>query len=212
MQLQKEVKKGQNAKISIQVTIEKSAVNETREEIIKDFEKGAKIPGFRKGKVPRQLVLSRFSKNIKNKTISMVLSRSIEQILKEDDFKPVSDPVVTEMGDLTVDGDFSFKAEFDVMPEINLAEYKGITSEKYIYTVSKDKVNEEIEKLRKHFATLVSLEGKAKIGDYVVIDYEEVTPEGNRKNQKKNQTIFLDNNENELAKQLVGLSKVMKKT
>jgi len=207
MQLQKEVKKEQNAKISIQVTVEKSAVNETREEIIKDFEKDAKIPGFRKGKVPRQLVLSRFSKNIKNKTISMVLSRSIEQILKEEDFKPVSDPVVTEMGDLTVDGDFSFKAEFDVIPEINLVEYKGITSEKYIYTVSKDRVNEEIENLRKHFATLVSLEGKAKIGDYVVIDYEEVTPEGNRKNQKKNQTIFLDNNENELAKQLVGLSK-----
>ena len=207
MQLQKEVKKEENAKISLQVKVGKSSVNEAWEEIANDFEKGAKVPGFRKGKVPRQVVISRFEKNIKNETISTVLTRSITQILKEEDFKPISEPVVTEMGDLSLDEDFSFKAEFDVMPQIDLKEYKGIESEKFIYTVGKDLVNKEIENLRDRFATLESLDGKSEIGHYIVIDYEELTPEGTAKNKKKDQTVFLENKEDQLTKQLVGLSK-----
>ena len=195
MQLQKEVKKEENAKISLQVKVGKSSVNEAWEEIIDDFEKGAKVPGFRKGKVPRQVVISRFEKSIKNETISTVLTRSISQILKELDFKPISEPVVTEMGDLSLDEDFSFKAEFDIMPEIDLKEYKEIESEKFIYMVGKELVNKEIENLRDRFATLESLEGKSEIGHYIVIDYEELTPEGTAKDKKKDQTVFLENKE-----------------
>jgi trigger factor len=212
MQLQKEVKKEENAKISLQVKVGKSSVNEAWEEIINDFEKGAKVPGFRKGRVPRQVVISRFEKSIKNETISTVLTRSITQILKEEDVKPISEPVVTEMGDLSLDEDFSFKAEFDVMPEIDLKEYKGIESEKFIYTVGKDLVSKEIENLRDRFATLESLDGKSEIGHYIVIDYEELTPEGTAKDKKKDQTVFLENKEDQLTKQLVGLSKGDEKT
>jgi trigger factor len=206
MQLQKEVKKEQNAKISVQVTVEKSAINETREEVINDFEKAAKVPGFRKGKVPRQIVLKRYSSDIKNETINTVLSRSIQQILKEEKFNPISDPVITEMGDLALDEDFSYKAEFDIMPEIPLGEYKGVSSEKYVYTVGEELVNREIENLRERFSTLTSIDEKAKVGDYIVIDYEEITPQGPR-NQKKDQTVFLDLKDDQLAKQLLGLSK-----
>jgi trigger factor len=206
MQIEKEIKRDQNAKVSIQVTVGKSSVHETHEEIIRDFEKGAKLPGFRKGKVPRLVVLSRFSKGIKDETINTVLSKSIQKILKDENFKPISDPLITEMGDLTMDEDFSFKTEFDVMPEIEINEYKGISSERYIYTVNKELVNSEIENLRERFATLISMDEKAKIGHYVVIDYEETTPEGTKK-EKKDQTIFLDNKDDQLAKQLVGLEK-----
>jgi len=212
MQFQKEVKKEQNAKVSVHVTIEKSSVNDAREEVIRDFETNAKIPGFRKGKVPRQVVLTHFSNSIKNETISAILSRSLQQVLKEENFNPISDPVVTEIGDLSTDEDFTFKAEFDVMPEVNLTAYKGTTSEKYVYTVNKDMVNREIESLRERFATLVSIDGKAKIGDYVLMDYEEITPEGKRKAKKTNQTIFLNDKDDQLAKKLVGLAKGEEKT
>jgi trigger factor len=206
MQLQKEVKREQNAKVSVQVTVEKSAIHETREEVINDFEKAAKVPGFRKGKVPRQIVLSRYSSDIKNETINTILSRSMKQILKEEEFNPISDPVITEMGDLALDEDFSYKAEFDVMPEIPLGEYKEVASEKYVFTVGEELVNRELEELRERFSTLTSIDEKAKVGDYIVIDYEEITPEGSR-NQKKDQTVFLDKKDDQLAKQLIGLEK-----
>jgi trigger factor len=206
MQLQKEVKREENAKISVQVTVEKSSINETREEVINDFEKAAKVPGFRKGKVPRQIVLQRYSSDIKNETISAVLSRSMQQILKEEKFNPISDPVITEMGDLALGEDFSYRAEFDVMPEIPLEEYKGISSEKYIYTVGEELVDKEIENLRERFSTLTSIDEKAKVGNYIVIDYAEITDQGPI-NQKKDQTVFLDKKDDQLAKQLIGLSK-----
>jgi len=207
MVLQKEIKKEPNAKISVQVTVDKSSVNEAKESIIQDFEKSAKIPGFRKGKVPRNMVLTRFSKNIKDETISRVLAGSLQQILAEDKYRPISEPVVTEMGELTKDEDFSFKAEFDVMPEVKLGEYKGVESEKYLYKVTAKKVNEEIKALRERFATLLSVDKKAAIGDYLVLDYEEITDTGERINKKKDQTVLLDSETDSFTKQLVGLGK-----
>jgi trigger factor len=207
MVLQKEIKKEPNAKISIQVTVDKASVNEAKESIIQDFERSAKIPGFRKGKVPRNMVLTRFSKNIKDETISRVLSDSLRQILKEDKYRPISEPVVTEIGDLTFDEDFSYKAEFDVMPEVKLGEYKGIESEKYVYKVSAKKVTEELDALRERFATLLSVDKKAEIGNYLVIDHEEITDTGERKNKKEEQTVLLDSETDSFGKQLVGLKK-----
>jgi len=207
MQLQKEVKKEPNAKIRLNVIIGKSSVSEAREDIIRNFETHAKIPGFRKGKVPRNVIVSRFESSIKNETISALLSQSLEQVLKEEEFKPISDPVITEIGDLIAEEDFSYKAEFDVMPEVMLPEYRGVASEKYVYTVGNDLVNKELESLRERFATLESVDRPAKIGDYVLMDYAELDPNGKTRNSKKNQTIFLDDKDDQLAKKLVGLKR-----
>ena len=207
MQLQKEVKKEQNAKISIQVTVDKKSVGEAHESVIRDFEQNAKLPGFRTGKIPRNIILRHFRDNIKNETIKTVLSKSLSQILKESEYKLISRPSVTEMGGLVPDESFSFTAECDIMPEVKAATYKGITSEKYVYDVKDATVKQEIEQLREQFANLVSVDRKAKIGDYIVIDYIEEGDDGNPGKEENNQTVFLDKKDDQLAKQLVGLGK-----
>jgi trigger factor len=207
MQLQKEVKKEKNAKISIQVTVDKESVGEAHESIIRDFEQNAKLPGFRKGKIPRNVILSHFKDSIKNETIGKVLSDSLSQILKETEYRLISQPSVTEMGDLVTGESFSFTAECDIMPEVMVPTYKGIASEKYIYDVNDAAVKQEIEQLREQFANLVTVERKAKLGDYIVIDYTEEEAEGKPGEKKKNQTVFLDKKEDQLAKQLIGLGK-----
>jgi len=207
MQLQKEVKKEKNAKISIQVTVDKESVGEAHESIIKDFEQNAKLPGFRKGKVPRNVIISHFKDSIKNETIGRVLSDSLSQILKETEYQLISQPSVTEMGDLVAGESFSFTAECDIMPEVKVPTYKGITSEKYIYDVKDAAVKQEIEQLREQFANLVTVERKAKLGDYIVIDYTEEEDEGKPGEKKENQTVFLDKKDDQLAKQLIGLGK-----
>ena len=207
MQLQKEVKKDKNARISIQVTVDKKSVDEAHESTIRDFEQNAKLPGFRKGKVPRSVVLSHFKDNIKNETIGKVLSESLSQVLKETEYHLISQPSVTEMGDLVIDENFSFTAECDIMPEVKIPTYKGIVSEKYIYDVKDTAVKQEIEQLREQFANLVSVDRKAKIGDYIVIDHTEEKEEGKPGKKKENQTVFLDKKDDQLAKQLIGLGK-----
>ncbi len=205
MQFQKEVTKEKNAKISIQVTVDKKSVGEAHESIISDFEQNAKLPGFRKGKVPRSIIVNRFKDSIKNETISKVLSESLSQILKETEYKLISQPSVIEMGNLIPDESFSFTAECDIMPEVKVPEYKGVASEKYIYDVKDATVKQEIERLREQFANLVSVDRKARIGDYIVIDYIEEGEDGKPEEKKENQTIFLDKKDDQFAKQLVGL-------
>jgi trigger factor len=207
MQLQKEVKKEKNAKISIQVTVDKESVGEAHESIIRDFEQNAKLPGFRKGKVPRNVIISHFKESIKNETVGKVLSDSLSQILKETEYQLISQPSVTEMGDLVAGESFSFTAECDIMPEVKVPAYKGIASEKYIYDVKDAAVKQEIEQLREQFANLVTVERKAKLGDYIVIDYTEEEEEGKPGEKKENQTVFLDKKDDQLAKQLIGLEK-----
>jgi trigger factor len=205
MQLQKEVKKEPNAKISIQVTIDKESIREVRESVIRDFEQKAKISGFRQGKVPRNIVVNRFSDNIKNETLSQVLSKSLSEILQETEYRPISEPSITEMGEMNPDEDFTFTAECDIMPEVKLPEYRGVSSEKYIYDVKDSTIKWEIENLRERFSNLVSIDRKAALGDYVVIDYVEEDDSGKKSEKKENQTILLDKKEDQLAKQLIGL-------
>jgi trigger factor len=207
MELQKEVKKEANAKISIQVTVDKQSVGEAHESVIKDFEQRAKLPGFRQGKVPRSLILSRFQDSIKSETINKVLTRSLSEALKDTDYRIITEPSITEMGDLVPDENFSFTAECDIMPELDLADYRDVSSEKYIYDVKDDTVKEELERLQEQFANLVSVDRKAAIGDYVVIDYVEEGDENKPQEKKENQTILLDKKDDPFAKQLVGLGK-----
>jgi trigger factor len=205
MQFQKEVTKEKNAKISIQVTVDRDSVGKAHESIIREFEQNAKLPGFRKGKVPRSVILSHFKDSIKNETIGKVLSDSLSQILKETEYKLISQPSVTEMGDLVADESFSFTAECDIMPEVKVPTYKGVSSEKYIYDVKEAAVKQEIEQLREQFANLVTVDRKAKLGDYIVIDYTEEAEGEKQGEQKENQTVFLDKKDDQLAQQLIGL-------
>jgi trigger factor len=207
MQLQKELTKEKNARVSVRVTVDKASVNESMAEVVRDLERHSKIPGFRKGRVPTGLVLSHFSKYIKEETTSRVLSASLKQVLGGEPFRPISDPVVMEMGDLSRDRDFSYRAQFDVMPEFALPEYRGVASEKYEYVVRDEDVAREVESLRERFATLVTKEGRSEDGDYLVLDYEELDPDDRPRSGKKGQTVFLDVKNDALSARLAGLAK-----
>jgi trigger factor len=206
MQLTKKVTKEPNSKISLDIKVDKESIDRVREDIITDFEKNAKLPGFRKGKVPRNIILTRFSRNIQSETASTIMRDSIQQVIREDNYEPISHPSIVKMDDLT-EGDFSFKAEFDVMPEVKLGEYKGISSQKYVYEVSEELVDREIEALRERFATLDSKDGESKIGDYVVMDYVEYAQDGKEKTRKQDQTVLIDSEDDQFASELVGLKK-----
>jgi trigger factor len=207
MQLQKELKKEQNARVSVRVTVDKSSVKESMDAIVQDLEKHSKIPGFRRGKVPMSLILTHFSQYIKDETTSRVLSQSLQQVLGEEPYRPISDPVVVEMGDLNKDQDFSYRAQFDVMPAFALPEYKGIASEKYAYKVRDEDITREIGNLRERFATLATKEGKAENGDYLVLDYAEYDTNENPRTKKKDQTVLLDVKNDPLSGLLAGMAK-----
>ena len=131
-----------------------------------------KIPGFRKGKVPPQVVLQRVGRQA-------VLDEAVRHALPEWYERAVLDAGVATVGDPSIDlaslpekGDpLQFSIEVGVRPKAELGDYKGLEVGRRESAVTEQQLNEELEQLRESGASLETVERAAQSGDYVVVDF-----------------------------------------
>jgi trigger factor len=155
-------------KLKVQVPAEVAA--REYEQIAQEYRKYARLPGFRPGKAPFNLVKRRFSKEIRADLMQKLVPDSYSQAIKEKGVQPLGDP---DFASLTFEeGEpLAFEAIFEVQPEISLPEYKGLKVKAEPRKVSPEEVDAELQKLREQHASLVAVEDRpAQDGDYVVID------------------------------------------
>ncbi len=128
------------------------------------------IPGFRKGKIPDAIVDQRIGRPaVLDEAINTALPGWYSQALQDSKIQPLSQPDI----DLTkfVDGEpIEITAELDVRPELVLPDVSKIAVTVDDAAVSDDDVDEQIEELRKRFATFTEVERAAADGDFVTID------------------------------------------
>ncbi len=133
--------------------------------------KNVKLDGFRKGHVPTAMLEKKVSKEERYaQAIEDNANEWMRDAFKELDLNPISQP------QLDVKSMSEEKAElvftFAVMPEVELSEYKGLPYELEAVEVSEEEVNDEIDRMRKQYSDIETVEGEAKEGDTVKIDYE----------------------------------------
>jgi trigger factor len=128
------------------------------------------IPGFRKGKVPPQIIDQRIGR-------AAVLDEAVNEAVPELYYKAIEEAEVTPLGQPEIEvtefedrEKLTFTAEVDVKPAITLPEYSGLQVEVDDVTVTDDDVNEQILALRERFGTLVEVDRPASDGDFVTID------------------------------------------
>ncbi len=103
------------------------------------------IKGFRKGRVPINLIKQRFGKSIEYETDQDILTSEFNKLVREDQLDVIGQPKITEMDN---EGDnLVFKVEYEVLPEFQLADYKGIIVDEPVHTVSDEEVEEQINKI-----------------------------------------------------------------
>ncbi|RSZ63138.1 trigger factor [Corynebacterium hylobatis] len=128
------------------------------------------IPGFRKGKAPRQLIDARFGRGpILEQVVNDMLPTRYQQAIEENEIVAIGQPSV----DITKieDNDFvEFTAEVDVRPEIEVPDFSGIEVTVPAIEVDDAAVDEEIDKLRGRFGELKDTKRKLKTGDFAIID------------------------------------------
>lgn len=131
------------------------------------------IRGFRKGKIPPAVLEAHIGKdNIINEASEILLQNSTRAALKLLNLIPVTenkaDVITNEEGK-----DFVFTLTFTPFPKVKLGEYKNLTAEKIVEPVTDEQVDEQIENMRKHHATLTDApEGDAIVdGDFITLDY-----------------------------------------
>lgn len=171
MSLQVEKLEKNMAKLTVEVPAE-----EMEKAVEKAYQKNKgqiSIPGFRKGKVPRNMVEKMYGKGIfLEEAANSVIPSAYEKALEECEEEIVSSPEI-EVVELVPEKPFIFTALVALKPEIELGKYKGVTVEKEDTTVSEEEVTAEIEKERERNARTITVEDRpVKDGDMTVIDFE----------------------------------------
>ena len=131
------------------------------------------IPGFRKGKAPRNIVEQNIGEErIKHEALENALPRIFSQVIKENDFDVVAQPYV-ESYDFKIGEDLKIVAKLELRPEVTLGQYKGLTIDVDAYKTEEDALQKSIDVLlQQHATTLVVTDRKTKDTDTIVFDFD----------------------------------------
>ena len=158
----------------IRVTIPAEEVNAALNTTVALFKKDLKISGFRKGKVPTELVESRFQKEVYDQAKKDLLNVHFNQIFSELGVEPTAGLNVDDGQEpMKRDQDFEYSIEFEVRPEIELPEYHGLQVQERETEVGQEQVDSMIHQLQRASSSLqVADEQRApQDGDVAVVDF-----------------------------------------
>ena len=146
---------------------------------IKKFSKKIKMPGFRPGKTPKARLLKQFQQNIEADFMEDNFQKYYLSAINQEKLLPVNKAEITDV-DFKMDGQFSFKAKFEVEPKIVLPELKKNTLkvQKTQYIHDKKDIDDAIHQLRKTNASMKVIEEGAEEGDYLVCDLQKLDESG----------------------------------
>lgn len=167
------VEKVSNLSRKLNVEIPAAAVQSAFQKVFSSIQRDVTIKGFRKGKAPLATIKSIYGDRVKQDVVQDLIQKHYVEALSEHKLEPISYPEF-EFADPSENKDFSFSANFDVRPEINLKKYEGLEVEKEKYEVDAAKVDQVLENIRASRASLetVTEARAAKNGDVAVIDFE----------------------------------------
>lgn len=160
-------------KREIEVEIPADVVAKHQETLVQQYSKQARIPGFRKGKVPASMVRNRFSSEITSDVVEHLVPQYFREAVIKGGYRPVSQPHIYGL-EFTPGEPIKFKAAFEVLPEFDLCDYKAIKVEKPDVTVTDEQVDHELALLQEKQASFdpVDEERGAEKGEFVQVSFE----------------------------------------
>jgi trigger factor len=159
-------------KLNVEVPFEE--LKPSIDEAYKTIATQVQVPGFRKGKVPQQLIDQRVGRGYVIETaINDGLNGFYQSAVQEAGIRPLSRPEVeiTEVPDpAKKDGQLTFTVELDIRPEVELPEYKGLEVTVEPVAASDEDIEKSMDELRGRFGTLTAVDRPSKDGDFLTID------------------------------------------
>ncbi len=155
---------------TIAVTVTSEEITKQEAKLIKDFQRQAKIPGFRPGKAPENMVRSRFAKDIQQELKQRVISQAHQEGVAGADFE-VFTIVELEEGEITSGQDAVITFTVDVIPEFNLPAYEGLKVSAEPTDASDEEVTKMLDQILSQRAEFNVAEKAAEKGDYVQCGY-----------------------------------------
>ncbi len=174
---------------TLRIELAPDVVSKEWDAIASNYSRYARIPGYRPGKAPKQVIERKFRKEIQDELTKALVSKSYQEAIAEKQLRVVS---LTDVGDVEFGEDRSmrFTATIVTAPEFELPDYKKIPVQLPAIAVSEAEVNTAIERLRDQTADFVDVPDRAlAMGDFAVLDFtgaidgvpiSEIVPEASK--------------------------------
>ncbi len=188
--------------------IESEVVQKEIETRSREYARKVKLPGFRPGKIPPDVIKKRFQSQVLEDVAESLVNKVVFEELEGRGLKPLASPKVT---DLKIDEGrpMTFKVVFETLPIVEVPEYKGLSAKAREPKVADEDVQKELERLREDAARFDPVEGRpAQKGDFVLLDLSWRPVEGGKGGRDENTMIEVagEGNHPKLAETLEGMS------
>ncbi len=165
----------EGCKHEIEITVPVDEISRETERVVANIQQKVRLPGFRPGKAPASLIRSKFAHQVREDVIENLLPKYFDKRVKEEELQVVGRPSVKDVN--FKEGEpLKFKAEFEVAPNIELGEYRGVTVHYAEPEVTEADVDKRLDEIREQKAQFVNVEPRpAADGDYAVVSLDSIS-------------------------------------
>jgi len=161
-----------SVKKSIRVEVPQDAVSHELHHTLEHLQKDVRLPGFRPGKVPRAILMKKYDEALQEEILQKLIPEYCHKAIAEAKLSPIDVPAIADI-DFKKDAPLFFTAIIDILPEIKLTNYTGLTLSKIDISITPEDVEKELAVLQNQQGYLDALPDDHEIAasDYVIIDY-----------------------------------------
>lgn len=164
----------EGCKHTLEISVPIEEVEAETNRVLGDVQKRARLPGFRPGKAPPSLIKRQFESDIRKQVLENLIPRYLQKQFSDENLQVVGTPDISDVH-FHAGEPLRFKADFEVVPEIELKDYKGLTVPYTDPEITDADVEKRIAELREQRAEYVNVDPRAiEEGDYAVVSLESI--------------------------------------
>ncbi|MCF8262017.1 MAG: trigger factor [Melioribacteraceae bacterium] len=186
----------------IEVTLSYDEIKPEIEAAYKEERKKITMPGFRKGKVPMQMLKKMYGDAIEYQASEKIANSKFWTVVESENLNPISTPALTDI-DFVPGEKLAFKVKYEVKPEMEILDYKNLKIDKPVFKLRDEDVEHEIEHLLKSKASFEETEEITDKKHKIVVDLQRVDSEGNALEGSKNEDFTIDLDAHNINKEII---------
>jgi trigger factor len=191
----KEIELLENSQVKVKIRVTAEDVKKEYDGLVREYCEKVRLPGFRKGKVPPEVLIRKLGSSLVDETRLSILEKSISEVLDSIEHKPLpydSPDVKADQG-LEIGKDYSFEVTYDTYPAIELGPYTGLEVEEPECAVTDEDIGRELKEIQNQNALFTDkTDGAVETGNIVNIDYVELDEAGVEKPQTRRDAFVFE--------------------
>jgi trigger factor len=191
----KEVELLEHSQVKLRVRIPAEDVRKEYDGIVREYCEKAHLKGFRKGKVPADVIVRKLGPSLFDQTRAEVLEKSLGEIFESVEQKPIpyATPEIKAEQPVELGSDFSFEVIYDTWPAVELGPYTGLTIDEPDWEITDEDLGRELKGIQEQNALFVDKEdGAVEPGTIANIDYVELDEAGAEKPKTKREAFVFE--------------------